>query len=165
MRSFRFRSSLKKAFLAASPLVSSAEDVLPCGRRSSSSHARKNFWHPGYHNWGKFGELSLRLYIENAVARNKPCTRSVSEWVKKIATRSWVELHFTIISYILSFNYSYRYEINLIRIMYATNSSILYSKEKTGQILGKGGSRGRVQGGGHPPPRDDLRFSNTTGIL
>ena len=29
-----------------------------------------------------------------------------------------------IITYILSFNYSYRYEINLIRIMYAANSSI-----------------------------------------
>ena len=37
--------------------------------------------------------------------------------------------------YILSFNYSYRYEINLIRIMYAANSSILYSKEKTVRIL------------------------------
>ena len=33
--------------------------------------------------------------------------------------------------------------------------------------LGKpmGGSRGRVQGKRTPPPRDDLRFSNTTGIL
>ena len=82
------------------------------------------------------GNRRFRLYIENAVARNKPRTRSVSEWVKKIAIRSWVELHFTIISYILSFNYSYRYEINLIRIIYATNSSILYSKEKTGQIVG-----------------------------
>ena len=28
----------------------------------------------------------------------------------------------------------------------------------------KGGSRGRVQGV-HTPPRDDLRFSNTSGIL
>ena len=40
MRSFRFRSSLKKSpavFLAASPLLSSA-----FGRRRSSSHARKN---------------------------------------------------------------------------------------------------------------------------
>ena len=27
------------------------------------------------------------------------------------------------------------------------------------------GSRGRVQGMGTPPPQDDLRFSNTTGIL
>ena len=36
--------------------------------------------------------------------------------------------------------------------MYPTNSSILYSKEKTAQILGKGGSRGRVQGGAHHPP-------------
>ena len=48
-----------------------------------------------------------------------------SEWVKKI----WVELRFTIISYILSFNYGYGYQINLIRIMYAANSSILYIKE------------------------------------
>ena len=53
-----------------------------------------------------------------------------SEWVKQISIRSWVELHFTTISYILSFNYSYRYEINLIRITYTANSSILYSKEK-----------------------------------
>ena len=29
----------------------------------------------------------------------------------------------------------------------------------------RGGSRGRVQGVRPPPPRDDLRFSNTTGIL
>ena len=34
------------------------------------------------------------------------------------------------------FNYCYRYEINLARIMYAANSSILHSKEKTGRILG-----------------------------
>ena len=59
-----------------------------------------------------------------------------SEWVKKISIRGWVELHFTTISYILSLNYSYRYEINLIRIMYTANSSILYSKEKTVRILG-----------------------------
>ena len=29
----------------------------------------------------------------------------------------------------------------------------------------RGGSRGRVQGVRIPPPWDDLRFSNTTGIL
>ena len=29
----------------------------------------------------------------------------------------------------------------------------------------RGGSRGRVQGVRTPPPRDDLRFSNTTGIV
>ena len=29
----------------------------------------------------------------------------------------------------------------------------------------RGGSRGRVQGVRTPLPRDDLRFSNTTGIL
>ena len=29
----------------------------------------------------------------------------------------------------------------------------------------RGGSRGRVQGVRTPPPLDDLRFSNTTGIL
>ena len=29
----------------------------------------------------------------------------------------------------------------------------------------RGGSRGRVQGVRPPPSRDDLRFSNTTGIL
>ena len=32
-------------------------------------------------------------------------------------------------------------------------------------LLSRGGSRGRVQGGRTPPPRDDLRFSNTTGFL
>ena len=33
-------------------------------------------------------------------------------------------------------------------------------------MLPRGGSRGRVQGVRTPaPPRDDLRFSNTTGIL
>ena len=31
--------------------------------------------------------------------------------------------------------------------------------------ISRGGSRGRVQGVHTPPPRDDLRFSNTTGIL
>ena len=33
-------------------------------------------------------------------------------------------------------------------------------------VAHRGGSRGRVQGVcAPPPPRDDLRFSNTTGIL
>ena len=37
---------------------------------------------------------------------------------------------------------------------------------KTQQLLlSRGGSRGRVQGVCTPPPRDDLQFSNTTGIL
>ena len=71
----------------------------------------------------------FRLHIENAVTRNKPCTRNqvASEWMKKISIKSWVEFNtyiVQIITYILSFNYSYRYEINLIRIMYAANSSI-----------------------------------------
>ena len=95
-------------------------------------------------NWGKYensrfnSDASGYIELENAVTRNKPCTRNqvASEWVKKISIRSWVELHFTTISYILSFNYSYWYEINLIRIMYTANSSILYSKEKTVRILG-----------------------------
>ena len=34
-----------------------------------------------------------------------------------------------------------------------------------GDIQCRGRSRGRVQGVRNPPPRDDLRFSNTTGIL
>ena len=33
------------------------------------------------------------------------------------------------------------------------------------KLITRGGSRGRVQGVRTPPPRDDLRFSNTTGIL
>ena len=36
--------------------------------------------------------------------------------------------------YNLSFNYCYRYDINLARIMYATNS--LHRKAKTGRTLG-----------------------------
>ena len=32
-------------------------------------------------------------------------------------------------------------------------------------VESRGGSRGRVQGVRTPPPRDDPRFSNTTGIL
>ena len=32
-------------------------------------------------------------------------------------------------------------------------------------LMSRGGSRGRVQGVRTPPPWDDLRFSNTTGIL
>ena len=57
------------------------------------------------------------LYIENAVTRNKRRSRNqvASEWVKKISVRSWVELHFTIISYILSFNYSYREFIDSVQ--------------------------------------------------
>ena len=82
--------------------------------------------HSSSHNWGKYensrfnSDASGYIELENAVTRNKPCTRNqvASEWVKKIFIRSWVELHFPIISYILSFNYSYRYEINLIRIMH-----------------------------------------------
>ena len=44
--------------------------------------------------------------------------------------------------YILSFTYSYRYEINLVRMMFAANSSIQHSKEKSGHILGGGGGGG-----------------------
>ena len=40
-----------RVFLTASPLVSSkAEDMSACGRRSSSSHARKHLWYPGWFN-------------------------------------------------------------------------------------------------------------------
>jgi len=78
------------------------------------------------------------LQFSIAVTRNKRRTRNqvASEWVKKMSIRSWLELHFTTISHILSFNYSYRYEIDLIRIMYTANSLILYSKDKTVRILG-----------------------------
>ena len=88
--------------------------------------------------WYNILTSSVSPHIENAVTRNKPCTRNqvASEWVKKISIRSWVELHFTTVSYILSFNYSYWYEINLIRTNYTANSSILYSKEKSVRILG-----------------------------
>ena len=36
---------------------------------------------------------------------------------------------------------------------------------KTVEIVSRGRSRGRVQGVHTPPPRDDMGFSNTTGIL
>ena len=36
--------------LRRSCLRPNAEDVSACGRRSSSSHARKNLWYPGYHD-------------------------------------------------------------------------------------------------------------------
>ena len=47
-------------------------------------------------------------------------------------------------------------------------SAIYYWERKQIDIFSsnnRGGSRGRVQGVCTPPPRDDLRFSNTTGIL
>ena len=127
---------------------------LQCSSSTNSSffHISQFLWdvfqtvqpYSSSHNWGKYensrfnSDASGYIELKNAVTRNKPCTRNqvASEWVKKISIRSWVELHFTTISYILSFNYSYRYEINLIRIMYTANSSILYSKEKTVRILG-----------------------------
>ena len=95
---------------------------------------------------GSTPTLSI-IYRKCSHAKQAAHTKSsrlsvASEWVKKISVRSWVELHFTTISYILSFNYSYRYEINLIRIMYTANSSILYSKEKTVRILGTWHHRG-----------------------
>ena len=40
------------------------------------------------------------------------------------------------VDWYISFNYSYRYEINLVRVIYAANSSILRGKENTGPILG-----------------------------
>ena len=45
--------------------------------------------------------------------------------------------------------------------------SIFQAKKPCGELGHRGGSRGRVQGvrTSPPPPRDDLRFSNTTGIL
>ena len=99
---------------------------------------RLEFWLNGSRPEFQVQLRRFQLYTENVVTRNKPCTgnRVASEWVKKISIRSWVELRFTTISYILGFNYSYWYEINLIRIMYTANSSVLYSKEKTVRILG-----------------------------
>ena len=77
------------------------------------------------------------IYRKCSHAKQSVHTKSSPLWTskKKISIRSWVELHFTTILYILSFNYSYRYEINLIRKMYSTNSSVLDSKEKTVRTL------------------------------
>ena len=38
--------------------------------------------------------------------------------------------------FILSYCYSYGYEISLVRIVYEANSRILYDKENTVRILG-----------------------------
>ena len=48
-------------FLAASPLVSSAKDDSACGRRSSSSDARKKLWYPGYETLSYLRDLEYRL--------------------------------------------------------------------------------------------------------
>ena len=126
-----FLALIPSSFISVNPFVTFFRPLQP---------------HSSSHNWGKYENSRFNydafgyrsLYVENAVTRNKPCTRNqvASEKVKKISLRDWVELHFTTISHILTFNYSYRYEINLIRIMYTANSSILYSKEKTVRILG-----------------------------
>ena len=55
-------------------------------------------------------------------------------------------------------------EIWLYLVNTATQLS-LSSEVLSHYLLHKGGSRGRVQGGRTPPPWDDLRFSNTIGIL
>ena len=49
-----------------------------------------------------------------------------------------------IILYILSFTYSYRYEINPARMMYAANSSIQHSTEKLAIYWGGGGAGGHL---------------------
>ena len=48
----------QRFFLAASPLV---EDESACGRRSTSSHARKNLWYPGY-SFPRFCTLSIERF-------------------------------------------------------------------------------------------------------
>ena len=63
-RGFRFRSSLKK-WLRRSCLLPKAEDVSACGRRSSSSHARKNLWYPGQ------GNLSLKKILREVIRKKK----------------------------------------------------------------------------------------------
>ena len=95
--------------------------------------------HSSSHNWGKYENSRFDSNdFGYAVTRNKRRTRNqvASEWVKKMYKRSWLELHFTTISHILSFNYRYRCEIDLIRIMYTANSLFLNSKDKTVRILG-----------------------------
>ena len=131
-----YRPYNKPAFLALIPLSFTSLNPFVTFFRPLQRHSSS-------HNWGKYedsrfnSDASGYIELENAVTRNKPCTRNqvASEWVKKIFIRSWVELHFPIISYILSFNYSYRYEINLIRIMCTANSSILYSRNPYPLIL------------------------------
>ena len=52
-----------------------------------------------------------------------------------------------------------------ISVMIISLLTNLITTEKRIFTVFRGGSRGRVQGVRPPPPRDDLQFSNTTGIL
>ena len=77
------------------------------------------------------GTISALPVIENAATRNKPYTRNqfASEWVKKISKGLSTENYIIqIILYILSFNYSNRYETSFVRILYAANSPTLHCK-------------------------------------
>ena len=78
---------------------------------------------------------TLPVIIGNAV------TRIAIQAVHTKSSQSESEENFhTELSRITFYDYilypSYRYEIYLIRVMYTANSSILYNKEKTVQILG-----------------------------
>ena len=94
------------------------------------------------HNWGKYENSRFNSHVSGytkkmqsrETSRKHEIKSPLNEW-KKISIRSWIELHFTTILYILSFHYSYRYEINLFRKMYTTNSSVLCSKEKNVRTL------------------------------
>ena len=55
-----------------------------------------------------------------------------------------------------------------LRYVLIYNLKVSFNFHLTFLLLNRGGSRGRVQGVRTTPPplpRDDLRFSNTTGIL
>ena len=118
-------------FLALIPPFTS---VNPLVNRLLQSPSRTNNW-----------EICTRIAGSTTTLRviYRKCTSLKTGWAHRINIRLWIsEENFhrelsRIIWYTLSFNYCYRYEINLAWIMYTANSSILHRKEKkTGQILG-----------------------------
>ena len=58
-----------------------------------------------------------------------------------------------------------RFYLDTIVSRHCLTHSLVLRKEQCRILKSRGGSRGRVQGVHTPPPRDNLRFSNTIGIL
>ena len=111
-------------FLALIPPFTS---VNPLVNRLLQSPSRTNNW-----------EICTRIAGSTTTLRviYRKCTSLKTGWAHRINIRLWIsEENFhrelsRIIWYTLSFNYCYRYEINLAWIMYTANSSILHRKEK-----------------------------------
>ena len=94
------------------------------------------------HNWGKYENSRFNCdafgYIQKMQSRETSGAHESSR-LQMSEENFRAELsRITFYDYVIypKLYYSFRYEINLIRIMYTANSSILYSKEKTVWILG-----------------------------